>query len=186
MNNYYASIPSPEMSDMQEVMKKFCDQIEAEEAHIIELGVSEGRNLIFLASYMRFLGKKARIWGVDTLDYGSDHQRNTLNKNIINSGEKIEFLEMSSLDASCKFDNDYFDLVFVDSSHLHNQTISEGILWYRKLREKGIIAFHDYLTIPDVKLAVDTLVPANRLTVEETEFGNGVAWTRFNKDIKLI
>lgn len=186
MNMYYNSIPSQEMSDASEVMKKFCDQL-SDEAKIVECGIADGRNIIFLASYMRFIGKRCRIWGIDTFEYGGNEQKNTVHKNIINSGEtSITILEMSSLDASCKFDDDYFSLVFIDSSHIYWPTVAEAILWYRKLAsDTGILAFHDYNRVPDVKLAVDTLIPDNRRNIEETTFNHGLAWVRHSKDQKI-
>ena len=43
-----------------------------------------------------------------------------------------------------KFDNKYFDWVYIDTAHSYNQTVKELELCRMKVKDGGIIAGHDY------------------------------------------
>jgi len=186
MNYYYRSIPSEEMSDFQRVYEKFVEML-PDESTIVELGVADGRSVIMLASLMKEAGKRCKIWAVDNFSYGGDHQRNTVMKNIVNSGETtIEIMDMSSLDASCRAQDNQFNMVFIDSWHTYEGTKAELRLWIHKVMNTGIVAGHDYLGIADVKKAVDELVPAEHLHIENTTYAHGVFWFIKSDEVKLL
>lgn len=143
MNEYYKNIPSEDMFDFEAFYDMIANGL-SDGSRVIEIGLSNGRSLVYLASKLRSLGKDCRVIGVDSMAYGKDKQRNEIIQHIINSGEKIELFEMSSLDASTMFPDGYFDFVFIDSSHTYEQTKAEIILWQRKLKDNRILAGHDY------------------------------------------
>lgn len=143
MNEYYKNIPSEDMFDFEAFYDMIANGL-PDGARVVEIGVSNGRSLVYLASKIRSLGKTARVIGIDNMDYGRAEQRNEIINHIIKSGEEIELLEMSSLDASTKFPDGYFDFIFIDSSHKYEQTKAEIILWNRKLNDNKILAGHDY------------------------------------------
>lgn len=143
MNEYYKNIPSEDMFDFEAFYDMIANGL-PDGARVVEIGVSNGRSLVYLASKIRSLGKTARVIGIDNMDYGRADQRNEIINHIIKSGEEIELLEMSSLDASTKFPDGYFDFIFIDSSHKYEQTKAEIILWNRKLKDNKILAGHDY------------------------------------------
>ena len=143
MNEYYKEIPSEDMFDFESFYDLIANGV-PNDSRVIEIGVSNGRSLIYLASKIRSLGKECRVIGVDNMAYGGAEQRNEIINHIIKSGEKVELMEMSSLDASTKFPDGYFDFVFIDSSHKYEQTKAEIILWSRKLKDGRILAGHDY------------------------------------------
>ena len=173
MNYYYKSIASEEMSDFEEFYTKIADLM-PDEAWLVECGVADGRSVIMLASLMKNLGKRCKIWAVDNFIYGGDYQRNVFMKNVINSGEtNIELMDMSSLDASCRAQDNQFNFVFLDAWHTYEGVRAEITLWSRKVAPGGILAGHDYTGIEDVKRAVDEMVPADKLIVGETTFKHG-------------
>lgn len=158
--------------------KPFYEQIAnalPDNSRIVEVGLNNGKSSIFLAEYFENINKKIdRFIGVDNCAYGGQDQRNEIIKNIIKAEVDIEFFEMSSLDASCKFPGNYLDFVFLDSSHTYTQTRAEIILWYEKIKDGGILAGHDYITHSEVKMAVDELIPKEYLEIIETENGYGI------------
>lgn len=158
--------------------KTFYEQVAnnlSNNCRIVEIGLNNGKSSIFLAEELFNIGKQVdRFVGVDNCSYGGQDQRNEIISNIIKAGVNIEFFEMSSLDASCKFPGNYFDFVFLDSSHTYAQTRAEIILWYEKIKDGGVLSGHDYITHEEVKMAVDELIPKEYLEIIETENGYGV------------
>lgn len=160
--------------------------------NIAEIGNADGRSMIFMSEQLSFLHKPVnRFVAIDNCVYGQTEQRNTIIKNIIRSGANIEFMESGSLDASTKFPDNYFDFIFIDSAHTYEMTKAEIRLWYRKLKDGGIMGLHDYLEHAEVSQAVDevvpetviresiegqTFLPEKVLMVEQTDKGYGIAW----------
>lgn len=155
-------------------------------ARIVEVGLGHGKSCIFLAEAILNLGKEIeRFIAVDDCSYGSTSQRNEIISNLVKSGlgDKIEFYQMSSLDASTKFPDGYFNYVFLDSSHEYYQTKSEIKLWYSKLVHDGLLCGHDIFSSenPGVARAVRELIPENRLMTTDTKLGMGV-WSAIKND----
>ena len=143
MNEYYKNIPSEDMFDFETFYDLIANGV-PDNSRLIEIGISNGRSLIYLAAKLQSLGKTCKVIGVDNMAYGGVNQRNEVISHIIKSGLEIELVEMSSLDASTKYPDGYFDFVFIDSSHTYEQTKAEIILWNRKLKDGRILAGHDY------------------------------------------
>lgn len=154
-------------------------------ARLIEVGVSNGRSLIFLAEALLNLGKSFRLIGVDNLGYGGTEQLSQIISNIGKAGlgEHIEFLPMDSLVASCKFNDGYFHHVFLDSSHKYQETKQEIRCWLPKLLHARCLSGHDYFSEenPGVRQAVDEMIPASRLVTQETDNGCGI-WSVVKDD----
>jgi len=106
------------MFDFQHYYQSVAEQV-PDGARLVEVGVNNGRSLIFLAEALLNLGKTFRLIGVDNLDYGNQKQLTTIISNIGKAGlgEYIEFWPMSSLDASTMFPDGYLHHCFIDSSH---------------------------------------------------------------------
>lgn len=186
MNYYYRSIPSEEMSDFEIFYQTIAVQLPPH-AFIAELGVSDGRSVILMASLMKFLDKPCTIWAVDNFSYGLDDQRGTLARNILNSGEEnIHTMDMESLVAATRCQDDQFDFVFIDSSHLYEMTKAEIRLWVHKIKTGGVLAGHDYADNSEVRQAVNELIPAHLLNIVETNNGHGVWWVLKTPDLKLL
>lgn len=116
------------------------------DCRIVEVGVADGHSAIFIAETLADMGKKFELYMIDSLSYGGTEQANTIIRNIVKSGlgESITFLQMSSLDASCKWPDNWAHFVFLDSSHTYEQTKAEIRLWYRKVMFGHTLAGHDY------------------------------------------
>jgi cephalosporin hydroxylase len=160
MNEYYKNIPSGDMFDFETFYDMVANGL-PHECRVVEIGLSNGRSLLYLAAKLQEMGKEAKVIGIDNMAYGGAGQRNEIISHIIKSGLEVELLEMSSLDASTKFPDGYFDFVFIDSSHTFEQTKAEILLWRRKLKDGRILAGHDYnfQEGKEVLEAVNLLIP---------------------------
>ena len=144
-------------------------------ARIVEVGVADGHSAIYLAETMADLGKKFKLYMVENLAYGGSEQANTVIRNIVRSGlgEHIDFMQISSLDASCKWPDNWAHFVFLDSSHTYEQTKAEIRLWHHKVMWNGILAGHDYNEEAGegVKRAVDEVAPFAEHVITEKGLG---------------
>jgi len=53
------------------------------------------------------------------------------------------------------FSNQFFDLIFIDGSHEYEEVKADIEAWWPKLKDLGIMAFHDYKAWPGVTKAID-------------------------------
>ena len=175
----------------------FYDRIAKElpnDCKVLECGVANGDSALFLAQKLHDYGKNFKLYMVDSMDYGKYIQICTIYENIIKSGlgANIEVVPFESLEAAEKFNDGYFDFVYIDSSHEYHSTKKEISAWYKKVKDEGILAGHDY-NAPEVKQAVDETIPtyfirtdiADRtfepekvLHTENTNNGWGLWWLR--------
>lgn len=139
-----------------------------------ELGVNKGR---LIKCLMKQVGSYlSEYWAIDqwkTLDdrkYGRNLSRLTQQdwdarydsvcKNMVHFSS-LRIVRMSSLQAAQLFPLAYFDLVFIDTSHLYEDTKQEILAWKPLVRSGGFLSGHDYGSRKwnGVKKAVDELIP---------------------------
>lgn len=193
---YYKEIPTS-MCDFEDFYRRVAKQL-PNNCRIAEVGVADGYSALMLAYFLHEEGKDFTLIMIDNCDYGKFDQIGTIMKNIIKSGlgEKIQFLPYGSLDASCKYPDGYFDFVFIDASHLYEETKADIRLWYRKVKDEGVLAGHDYTgcepvgravneVIPDHVLKVNEAKPSLVLRLEATEKDYGVWWVRKDWQVKI-
>lgn len=175
MRETYKDIPGS-MCDFHAFYRRIAESL-PDNCRIVEVGVADGHSAIYLAERLADMGKKFKLIMVDSLDYGRSDQANTIMRNIVKSGlaEHIEFWQMSSLDASCKFPDNWAHFVFLDSSHTYEQTKAEIRLWYRKVMHLHTLAGHDMNEESGIEVnnAVKEVLHG-KYWREETEKGLGV------------
>lgn len=139
----YKDIPG-NMCDFRDYYREVAKSL-PNKSRIVEVGVADGHSAIFLAETLTDLGKEFEMYLVESMDYGGDEQANTIIKNIIRSGLKnITLIQSGSLDASCKWPDGWAHFVFIDASHLYEETKADIRLWIRKVVDGGVLAGHDY------------------------------------------
>jgi cephalosporin hydroxylase len=153
-----------------------------DKCRVVEVGVANGKSAVYLAEKLHELGKDFTMYFVDNMDYGGADQLNTIIQSIVNSGlgSKIQLMARSSLDAAAKFNDNYLDFVFLDSSHEFLPTKAEITLWWTKVKHQCCISGHDYQLYPGVKDAVDILVP--RVKIYSDELGTFDSLEIYNTD----
>jgi len=155
---------------------------------IAEVGIADGASAIFMAETLVNLGTPFKFWLIDSLAYGGADQLHTILRNLtlaqLELGDSVEILPIDSLNASCRFPDGHFDLVFIDASHKYEQTKADILLWQRKVKLDGFLAGHDYNDGEgaEVKQAVDEILATPRngwpLQIEETPKGHNVWWAQ--------
>jgi SAM-dependent methyltransferase len=67
-------------------------------------------------------------------------------KNVENSGKsnKIEIRRGYSNKELLKFEDEFFDIIYVDANHEPQYVLEDAILSFRKLKKNGIMIFDDY------------------------------------------
>ena len=72
--------------------------------------------------------------------------------------DKIEVIKNDSVLESKNYDNEYFDIVYIDASHEYEFVIEDIKNWLPKVKKGGIICGDDYISgWPGVILAVDEI-----------------------------
>ena len=189
------------MFDFEEFYKKMADRI-PDGGVVAEVGVGDGASLIYLAETLADMGKRVKIYAIDSLDYGKDRQLATIIGHVVNSGmaSVVEIMPTDSLNASCRFHDRHFDFVYIDASHRYEETKADIRLWHRKVKEGGILAGHDYLGNDEVKRAVDEVIPKairrpspgdtpykaeKACHQEDTSSGYGVWWVELKPHLTI-
>jgi hypothetical protein len=120
----------------------------------LEIGVSDGGNAIHIAnSYCN--DPNSKIYCVDPWmdydgypEYKGEQQKGwlTFNKNIRKSVHFEKFIVKRGLSENIvpTFDNDFFDLIFVDGNHETKYVYQDGKMSFDKLKSGGYIVFDDY------------------------------------------
>ena len=67
-------------------------------------------------------------------------------KNIENSGhkEKVEVRRGFSHEKVPTFEDDFFDMIYIDGNHEPEYVLEDAVLSFRKLKVGGIMIFDDY------------------------------------------
>lgn len=125
---------------------------------IVELGAWMGKSTAYQASKIKESGKNIKFYTVDTFKGAENEpvhvdtiQKNggsifhVFQENMIKCGVEnyVTPLEMTSAEASARFEDNSIDFLFVDAGHRYEDVISDLNLWYKKVKTGGIIAGHD-------------------------------------------
>lgn len=176
VREYHNEIPG-DMCDFKNFYRSVAEKL-PDGCRVVEVGVADGHSAIFLAETLANMGKSFHLYMIDSLSYGGSEQANTIINNIIKSGlgESITFIQASSLDASCKWPDNWAHFVFLDSSHTYEQTKAEIRQWYRKVMFGHILAGHDYNVDAGKQVydAVNEVLYGVKFQSHETDKGLGV------------
>jgi predicted O-methyltransferase YrrM len=111
-----------------------------------------------------------------------EHIKDIYQINLKKNGvrEYITDITMDSHLAAGQFEDKSLDFVFIDADHRYEYTKRDILAWLPKIKNGGIIAGHDYISLeaereePDVKMAVDELRGLNIL--KNVSFHQGNVW----------
>jgi hypothetical protein len=128
----------------------------------IEIGVYKGRSTAFMGVEIINSNKKLTHYALDHF-YGNNEHReegnpnytpeaidgtlcNLFLKNIEPVKDVIVPINKDSREAHKDFENNFFDLIFIDGHHGYEECLTDMKLWYPKLKKNGIFAGHDLWT----------------------------------------
>ncbi len=129
---------------------------------IVEIGSYKGKSTIQLALGSKN-GCREKIYAVDPHTGSQEHQKkgqvwtfDEFIRNISNArvDDIIEPLVMTSQQAVSRFEDNSISLIFIDGSHEYEDVKNDFFSWYPKIKEGGIMAFHDSLAWQGVKKVV--------------------------------
>jgi hypothetical protein len=140
-------------------------------AQFLELGVCMGKSASFMCVEIANSGKKIDFWGVDKFDWPVGVY--TKCYAALKDGkvrDKIRLIQETSQTAHCRFDDGFFDFIFIDANHEYVSVALDLRIWFPKLKTGGVIGGHDYAPnqwgeFPGVKKAVDEFFGPRKLRV---------------------
>lgn len=128
----------------------------------IEIGVREAGNLRNLAKNTRF--QEGKLYGLDcwmedpTKPEFNDasYEQRELNAqyekcvNMFSDRPWVEIIKDFSVEGSQRFEDGYFDFIYIDAAHDYDSVKDDLEAWWPKLKEGGIFSGHDYF--PDIRI----------------------------------
>ena len=120
-------------------------------------------NKIKIAEIGVFLGRGTAMWNVDLINQNIQYDYYAIDnflgstehdKNVDYHGEclkklstildKIKIIKNDSISESHNYDDEYFDVVYIDASHEYEYVKEDIISWYPKVKNGGVICGDDY------------------------------------------
>ena len=151
-----------------EILTRFALQMPIN-AKIVEIGSFMGLSALIMARTLYGSGKYgARIFCVDTWEGSDEHKSmevirksllfDTFEQNIFESGLPTFFVPIrkDSVAASADFQDQSFDMIFIDGDHSYKGCLADIQAWYPKLKPGGIFLGHDGEL--EVRKAVDVFL----------------------------
>ena len=129
---------------------------------MLEIGVCEGRSILFLASLLYEIGKPhARLTGLDP----TISEVLLKNKASVAPRCDVELIKGWSAESSLAFQGHEFDAVFIDGGHEYDNVCEDILAYQDKVKPGGVLGGHDYGNPewPGVRRAVDRLLPKAQL-----------------------
>ena len=159
----------------------------------LEIGAFYGANIISVAMTYG-LHKDSKLYCIDPWEDYNDYSEykneqpqiyEGFIENIKNSGfqDKIIINRGYSNKELCKFDDDFFDIIYIDGNHEAAYVLEDAVISFRKLKKNGIMIFDDYgWGGPEyVKKGIDAFLSAYSKRIE---YLNNIDTQIFIKKIK--
>jgi predicted O-methyltransferase YrrM len=165
MEHFYHNIEGwSSESEQGELLKTILPLINTnQKIKIAEIGVYQGRGTSMWNTILINENLEYEYKAIDHFEGSSEHNKSidyygiTIDnlKPII---DKIEVIKNDSVSESKNYDNEYFDIVYIDASHEYELVIEDIKNWLPKVKKGGIICGDDYISgWPSVILAVDEI-----------------------------
>ena len=127
---------------------------------VLEIGCDMGYSTKFLLDSNPSL----ILYGIDPYDDYVDWNGNTLTRRqemyqivmdkFKSYGDRFKLIRMGSDEAVSMFEDNFFDLIFIDGLHTYDQVKKDCENYYSKCKDGAIFAGHDYNVIEGVNRAV--------------------------------
>lgn len=118
-------------------------------AKVLELGTYGGHSLFSFAQGMKEAGIKGELVAIDLWEGGGDYGNDEMLANITKLSQeefpdlKFRFIKKAFNDAKTLVKNNYFDLIHIDGCHDYESVKQDFNNYFKKLKPKGWILFHD-------------------------------------------
>jgi predicted O-methyltransferase YrrM len=137
--------------DQGELIKTLLENLKnTDNLKIAEIGVFQGRMTALWNVELMNRNIKYEYFAIDHFLGSSEHDPNFdyYNGTLMNLSpiiDKINILRNDSVSASKKFDNEFFDIVYIDASHEYEFVKQDILTWLPKVKPGGIICGDDYV-----------------------------------------
>ena len=126
----------------------------AKPIHYLEIGTFYGANVLSVSNTYGF-HKDSRLYCIDPwedyLDYNEyKNIQSTIYETFLSNIEHSEHKDKINVKRGYshseipKFDDDFFDIIYIDGNHEPEYVLEDAILSFRKLKINGIMIFDDY------------------------------------------
>lgn len=133
------------------LLYSICRTIKAK--NTLEIGFARGVSTLYILAALRANGSGTHT-AVDPFERSDWHGIGLKKVEETHSQDIFHFLEMSSIAAIRQLSGQKFDFVFIDGSHLFDDTLVDFRLADLYCSERCVIAIHDVEFLPAVKKAV--------------------------------
>ncbi len=155
----------------------------------LEIGVFEGRSLIWMLENI-LTHPTARAVCIDPYS-DCEYAEKRLYSNLRKSGfrYKVKVIKGFSQFELRRLPLDYFDIIYIDGSHIAPDVLTDGTLSWMLLKNGGILIFDDYrydLSFPSElrpRFAIDSFITAYRNYIEILHSGRQVIIRKQNIDL---
>lgn len=126
--------------------------------NILEIGVFEGS--YSLKIYQTFLNSSLYLldtWKTNDNDFYYSVRPNTVEnafavaKSRFENKDKVFFIIENSKIAHQKYNDNFFDWIYIDADHSYDAVKNDLQNWYPKLKNKGIMSGHDWDANPNMQ-----------------------------------
>ena len=129
----------------KENFEKFLLPQKDEELNLLEVGCYEGRASTWMLENL----PKAKLTVVDTFKGGEDLPDEVdllkrFEENTAPYRDRIDIAKGKSGDLLKYLDNNSYDFIYIDGSHLACSALEDAVLSFPLLKENGIMIFDDY------------------------------------------
>jgi hypothetical protein len=134
-------------------LKDICEEFINFDSLVLELGSNDGVSTSLFSKYAK------RVIAVDAI---------ITNKmiSLLKDSENIDFYNMNFSEFYQKYNNEKYDLIYIDGSHEYNDVKEDIINFKNLIKENGIICGHDYnSSCPGVKKAVNEVFGENNIKI---------------------
>ena len=117
----------------------------------LEIGVHYGANLLSVCdNYAKHPDSK--VYGIDPWEDYSEYseykekQKSIYDEAVKNIGDnpKINLIRGYSHSEVIKFEDEFFDMIYIDGNHEPEYVLEDAVLSFRKLKKGGYLIFDDY------------------------------------------
>jgi predicted O-methyltransferase YrrM len=140
----------------------------------LEIGSYYGANIISVANSYG-LHEESKLFCIDPYQDYDDYPEyknkqdtiySSFLKNIEPYKNKIYHINGFSNKEIFKFDDNFFDIIYIDGNHEPEYVLEDAVLSFRKLKHNGILIFDDYMWHNLTQHGIDAFLSAYRKKIE--------------------
>jgi cephalosporin hydroxylase len=132
--------------EKENIRNTIYDELISNASVVAEIGVRLGENACMIS-----LRNPSKLYLVDPwIEKGGypHHSKNNeffkIVTDVFADEENTQILRQKSQDAVLLFEDDYFDVIYVDSGHTYDDVLRDLTLWSKKVKVGGFIVGDDY------------------------------------------